>query len=388
MRKLTAVLGALVTAGALLTVPQGALAQQTFNLKGQSSHPATANLHLIFQLWAQTLEKMSNGRVKISTAPGGAIVPPFEVFDAASKGVLDVGMITFGYIQGRHPATIPMSHGPLFGMDGLDYYAWYYDGGGMALLDEFYKDVLKLNLVGFPVPTDYPQGLGWFKKPLRSLADLKGMKYRIFGIGAETYGRLGASVVTLPGQEIVAAMERGVIEGAEWINCTEDKKLGLHKVAKYYYTPGMHEPVTGGQIIINKDLWAKFPDDIKEMVKVASVYATMQRNFAFNRETAEACVDLIKEGVQIRRTPDDILKNFLDTWEKIQAEYVAKDPFYAKVIASQKKYAESVVPFRLSWFPPYEFAGNYYWKDKVYRAGSRPASPDKKGKSEPRAAAK
>ena len=129
----------------------------------------------------------------------------------------------------------------------------------MKLLEEFYRDVLKLNLVGFPIPTDYPQGLGWFKKPINSLADLKGMKYRIYGIGAETYGRLGVAVVTLPGQEIVPAMERGVIQGAEWINCLEDKKLGLHKVAKYYYTPGMHEPVTGGQIVFNKEVWAKLP---------------------------------------------------------------------------------------------------------------------------------
>ena len=217
---------------------------------------------------------MSAGRLKIETLPGGAIVPPFEVFDATSKGVLDVGMAPFGYIQGRNTATIPMSHGPLFGMDGNDYYAWYYDGGGMALLEEFYKDVLKLNVVGFPIPTDYPQGMGWFKKEIKSLADLKGMKYRIYGIGAETYGRLGVSVVTIPGREIVPAMERGVIEGAEWINCLEDKKLGLHKTAKYYYTPGMHEPVTGGQLMFNKDVWAKLPPDLQEMVKVASVYAT------------------------------------------------------------------------------------------------------------------
>ena len=356
-----------------------AFSQVKLQLKGQSSHPASANLHLIFVLWAQTLEKMSGGRITVSTAPGGAIVPPFEVFDAASKGVLDVGMITFGYIQGRHPATIPMSHGPLYGMDGNDYYAWYYDGGGMALLEEFYKDILKLNLVGFPIPTDYPQGLGWFKKPLNSLKDIKGLKYRIFGIGAETYGRLGASVVTLPGQEIVAAMERGVIQGAEWINCLEDRKLGLHKVAKYYYTPGMHEPVTGGQLIFNRDVWNKLTPDLQEMVKVASVYATTQRNFIFNRETAEACQELIKEGIEIRRTPDDILKNFLDTWMKIDAEYVAKEPFYRKVTESQKKYASMVVPFRMSWWPPYDFAGNYYWKDKVYRgkSASRPSPGEK-----------
>ena len=175
-------------------------------LKGQSSHPASANFHLIFKLWAETVEKMSGGRLKIETLPAGAIVPAFEVFDATSKGVLDVGMAPFGYIQGRNTATIPMSHGPLFGMDGQDYFGWYYDGGGMALLEEFYRDVIKLNVVGFPIPTDYPQGLGWFKKEIKSLADLKGMKYRIYGIGAETYGKLGVSVVTIPGGEIVPAL--------------------------------------------------------------------------------------------------------------------------------------------------------------------------------------
>ncbi|HSA69279.1 MAG TPA: TRAP transporter substrate-binding protein [Burkholderiales bacterium] len=335
-------------------------------LKGQSSHPASSNFHLVFKTWGETVEKMSGGRVKIETLPAGAVVPAFEVFDAASRGVLDVGASPFGYILGKSLAGIPLSHGPLFGMDGIDYFGWYYDGGGMKLLEEFYRDIIKLNLVSFPVPTDYPQGLGWFKKPIRSLADLKGMKYRIYGIGAETYGRLGVSVVTLPGGEIVPAMERGVIEGAEWINCLEDKKLGLHNVAKHYYTPGMHEPVTGGQIMINGNTWKKLSPDIQEMMKVASMYAVTQRNFIFTRETAEACQELIKGGTQIHRTPDDILKNFLDEWEKIQAEYAKKDPFYKKVIDSQRKYAELIVPFRMSWYPPYDFAGKYYWKDKVY----------------------
>ena len=369
MRKRITALLAIVAATLTFSSTGPAQSQQAAKpivLKGQSSHPAASNFHLIFKLWAETVEKMSAGRLKVETLPGGAIVPPFEVFDATSKGVLDVGMAPFGYIQGRNTATIPMSHGPLFGMDGNDYYAWYYDGGGMKLLEEFYKDHLKLNITGFPIPTDYPQGMGWFKKEIKSLADLKGLKYRIYGIGAETYGRLGVSVVTIPGQEIVPAMERGVIEGAEWINCLEDKKLGLHKTAKFYYTPGMHEPVTGGQLMFNKEVWAKLPADLQEMVKVASVYATTMRNQAFNRETAEACQELLKEGVQMRRMPDDVLINFLNEWEKIQAEYAEKNPFYKKVIESQKAYAGSVVPFRLSWFPPYDLAGNYYWKDKVY----------------------
>jgi TRAP-type mannitol/chloroaromatic compound transport system substrate-binding protein len=372
MRNRVSILLALSAGILIMAAPAPAPAQapKPIVLKGQSSHPAAANLHLVFKLWAETVEKMSAGRLKIETLPGGAIVPPFEVFDATSRGVLDVGMAPFGYILGKSPVGIPLSHGPLFGMDGSDYFAWYYDGGGMKLLEEFYRDVIKLNVVGFPIPTDYPQALGWFKKPIKDLADLKGMKYRIYGIGAETYGKLGVSVVTLPGGEIVPALERGVIEGAEWINCLEDKKLGLHNVAKFYYTPGMHEPVTGGQLMINKNTWAKLSPDLQEMVKVASVYATTMRNFAFNRETADACQELVNGGIQVVRTPDDILRNFLDTWEKIQGEYAAKDPFYKKVLDSQRAYAAIVVPFRLSFFPPYEFAGNYYWKEKVYRKGT------------------
>jgi TRAP-type mannitol/chloroaromatic compound transport system substrate-binding protein len=358
-----AALGALV---AWSPAADAQTADRPLRLKGQSSHPASANLHLLFKLWAENVEKMTGGRVKIEALPAGAIVPAFEVFDAVSRQVLDVGMAPFGYILGKHPATIPMSHGPLFGMDGYDYWGWYLDGGGMELLDEFYRDVLKYNVVGFPAPTDFPQGLGWFRKPFKSLDELKGVKLRIYGIGNETFGRLGVPVVMLPGGEIVPAMERGVIDAAEWINCAEDKKLGLHNVAKHYYTPGMHEPVTGGQILINRNVWAKLPDDIKEIMRVAVIDATMRRNFILNRETAEACLELIKEGVTLHRTPDEVLIQFLTEWEKIQAEYAAKDPFYKKVIESQKKYAELLVPFRLSWYPPYELAGNFYWKDKVY----------------------
>lgn len=368
MRIRVSLVAALAGAALLFASPEAAYSQapKPIVLKGQSTHPAAANLHLIFKLWGETVEKMSGGRLKVEALPAGAIVPAFEVHDATSRGVLDVGMGPLGYILGKSLTGIPLSHGPLFGMDGMDYFAWYYDGDGMKLLEKYYKDVVKLNVVGFPIPTDYPQGLGWFKKPINSLSDLKGIKYRIYGIGAETYGRLGVSVVTLPGGEIVPAMERGVIEGSEWINCDEDKKLGLHNVAKHYYTPGMHEPVTGGQLIVNKNVWAKLTPDLQEIVKVASVYATIMRNFAFVREGAAACQELIKSGVQMHRTPDEILVNFLNEWEKIQGEYAAKDPFYKEIIDNQKKYAEQIVPYKLSWYPPYELAGKYYWKDKVY----------------------
>jgi len=361
------ILTAVAAAGALAVGLAGqAPAQETIRLTGQSTHPPTANLHLIFQLWARTVEEMTNGRVQIETLPAGAIVPPFEVFDATSRGVIQVGMGAFGYILGKSPVAIPLSHGPLFGMDGTDFWGWYYEGGGYDLLDEFFRNEIKLNVVGFYVPTDYPQGLGWFKKEIASLDDLRGMKFRIYGIGAETFKRLGVSVVTLPGGEIVPALERGVIDGAEWINCSEDKKLGLDDVAKHYYAPGMHEPVTGGHLMINRDVWEKLTDDVKKIFEVALVYATVRRNQQFVLEAARACLELVAEGVEMHRTSKSILKDFLDEWEKISSEYADQNPLYKKVIESQKAYAGLVVPYRLSWYPDYNWVGNYYWADKVY----------------------
>lgn len=359
--------GGLVTAGMLAWAAGSApAAAQEIRLTGQSTHPPTANLHPIFELWAKTVEEMTAGRVKIETLPAGAVVPPFEVFDATSRGVLQVGMGAFGYILGKSPVTIPLSHGPLFGMDGTDFWGWYYEGGGYDLLNEFFQNEVKLNVVGFYVPTDYPQGLGWFKKPIKSLDDLRSMKFRIYGIGAETFKQLGVSVVTLPGGEIVPALERGVIDGAEWINCAEDKKLGLDDVAQYYYAPGMHEPVTGGHLMINRDVWNDLPPDIQKIMEVAIVYATTRRNQKFVLEGAQACRELIEEGVQMYRTPNSILKDFLTEWKKISASYAEQNPLYKKVVESQKAFAEKIVPYRLSWYPDCTWVGKQYWADKVY----------------------
>ena len=347
-------------------VPAQAQAQAPIVWKVQSAWPPTSIVQDAAKLLVETIDKTSGGRLKIELSPAGAVVPPFEIQDAVNRGVLDAGHTTPGYIIGKLKAFIPLTHGPLFGMDFIDYYGWYWEGGGHELLQEAYQQKLKMNVVSFQVHPEGPQAMGWFKKEIRSFNDIKGQRYRIFGIGAETYSKLGIATVTLPGGEIVPALERGVIEGAEWINCAEDKKIGLHNVAKHYYTPGMHEPVTGGQLFVNSNVWKRLPADVREIIRVASISAVTQRNMILARETAEACQELIKGGTQMHRTPDDILKNFLDEWEKIQGEYAKKDPFYKKVIDSQKKYAELIVPFRMSWYPPYDFAGKYYWKDKIY----------------------
>ena len=170
----------------------------------------------------------------------------------------------------------------------------------------------------------------------------------------------------LAGGEIVPALERGAIDGAEWINCYDDKILGMDKVAKFHYAPGMHEPVTVGEFIINKAKWDALPADLKEIVKT-SVQASYWNHFVrFQEKTAKACQDLLAAGVKIIKTTDELNKRFLQVYDEIQAGNVAKDDFYKKVVDSQKKYSGLLVPYRLSYWPNYNFIAEHYYKDKVW----------------------
>jgi TRAP-type mannitol/chloroaromatic compound transport system substrate-binding protein len=227
--------------------------------------------------------------------------------------------------------------------------------------------MLKADVVAFPIVPFMPQAFGWFKKPVKSWADLKGRKFRIPGIGAEILKEAGMAVVTLPGGEIVPAGERGVIDGAEWVGGIEDLKLGFQEVWKYHYAPGMIEPVSVGELIINRAVWEKLPSDLKEIVKAATTEVLIRWFAAFHKKNAEGYKTLIeKHKVQVIKTPDDILRKTLEVWDKIAAQEAAKDPFYKKVLDSQKQWASLVVPYRLSTWPSYEFAGMYYWKGSVY----------------------
>jgi TRAP-type mannitol/chloroaromatic compound transport system substrate-binding protein len=318
------------------------------------------------KLLVATIDKTSGGRLKIEISPAGAVVPPFEIQDAVSRGVLDAGHTTPGYIVGKLKAFIPLTHGPLFGMDFIDYYGWYWEGGGHDLLQEAYQQKLKMNVVSFQVHPEGPQAMGWFKKEIRSFSDIKGQRYRIYAAGAEVYNKLGVASVTLAGGEIVPALERGAIDGAEWVNCSDDKVLGIDKIAKFHYAPGMHEPTTVGEFIINKAKWDALPADLKEIVKV-SVQASYWNHFVrFQEKTAKACQDLLAQGVKIIKTTDELNKQFLRAFDEIQQADAAKDEFYKKVLDSQKKYSGLLVPYRLSYWPNYSFIGEHYYKDKIW----------------------
>ncbi|HSF31374.1 MAG TPA: TRAP transporter substrate-binding protein [Candidatus Tectomicrobia bacterium] len=336
-------------------------------LKVQASWPPGIIAYDNLRMFAERVEKMSGGRLKIEHLPAGAIVGPFEVLDATSRGVIDGAHTAPGYWVGKHWAAIPLSHGPLFGMDYIDFFGWYYEGGGYELMQEWYQEVLKLRVVSFPIQPGGPQALGWFKKQITGWDDFKGVKFRIYGLGADVFKEAGMSVVTLPGAEILPAAERGVIDGAEWVGGIQDLQLGFHNVWKIHYTPAMHEQVTVGDLILNKDVYDKLSADLQEIIKVASKEVWFSWWAKFQKANAEAYKEMVeKHGVQVYKTPDDILQKFMEVYDKLIERQMAADPFVKKVMESQRQWASLVVPYRRSTWPPYQFLSDHYWKDKIF----------------------
>ena len=347
--------------------PPPATAQQPITLKMQASWPASLTLFDNFKMFADRVDKLSAGRLKIEPLPAGAIVPAFEVLDATNKKVIDAAHTWAAYWVGKHKAAVLFTGGPggTFGMDYIDVIGWYYEGGGIELYQQFYKDILKLNVVPIPILPSGPQAFGWFKRPIKNLADFKGMKCRQTGMAAEVYTAMGMTVVNMPGGEIIPAAQRGVIDCAEWIGGVEDLRLGFHNVWKYHYTPGMHENVTVGEVLINGDVWKGLAPDHQEIIKSAAMETFVRWWARWQRQNADAIKELQeKHKVQILRTPDDILIAFLKAWDKIAAQEAAKDPFFKKVLESQRQYAAIVVPAKRFMFPAYDFAADHYWPVK------------------------
>ena len=194
------------------------------------------------------------------------------MLDATAKRVLDGAHTWAGYWVGKNKASILFTGGPggPFGMDYMDVMGWMYDGGGFEMYQEYYRDILKLNVVAFPILPSGPQAFGWFKRPIKNLADFKGMKCRQTGLAAEIWQRMGMQTVNMPGGEILPSAQRGVIDCAEWVGGVEDLRLGFQNVWKYHYTPSMHESVTIGELLINGDAWKGLSSQHQEIIKSAA----------------------------------------------------------------------------------------------------------------------
>ena len=350
--------------GPQVLAPGPAVAQaKAIVLKGQASFPPTSLLFADFKDYAERVDKMSAGRLKVETLPPGAVVGAFEVADGVNRGVLDAAFTCTYYFIGKHKAAALFTDVPggPFGMDTIDFWGWEYEGGGVELLNEFYQQILKMNIVAYPIFPTGAQSLGWFKKPLKSIADLKGLKYRVPGLAAEVYKDIGVAVVTLPGGEVLPALERGTLDATEWYTPGEDILLGFHNVQKYYYYPGVHETAGACDFLVNKDIWDKLPPDLQAIMKGAAAETALRSMLRFNRRDAEALRDFKdKHKVNLVKTPDDILVAYLKAWDKIAEREAAKDPFFKRVIESQKAYATLVIPSRM-FMNPYELTRKYYY---------------------------
>jgi TRAP-type mannitol/chloroaromatic compound transport system substrate-binding protein len=359
MRQFVRALVALACAGAFAT---GAQAQTS--LKMQATWPASQTLYDNFTHFADRVNKMSAGALKIETLPAGQVVPPFEVLDASSKKVIDGAHSVSYYWVGKNKAATLFSATPagIAGMDHMDYLGWMYEAGGLDMWWDFYQKELKLNVIAFPILPASPQALGWFKKPIANLADFKGMKCRQTGIVGEIYTKMGMAVVNMPGGEILPAAERGAIDCAEWVGGIEDLKLGLHTVWKNHYTPGMHESASIGELIINSEVWASLSPQQQEIIRVAVNDTFLRWSAKWQKQNADAIDEMLtKHGVKILPTPPEINVAFLKAWDEVAAAESAKSPFFKKVYESQKAYAAKVVPAKRFMFPPYTLQADHYF---------------------------
>jgi TRAP-type mannitol/chloroaromatic compound transport system substrate-binding protein len=348
-------------------------------LKMQSSWPASFTPQDNFRFFVERVDKLTSGQLKIEALAAGQVVPPFEVLDATHRKVIDGAHSVSYYWVGKSKAATLFSSTPAgpFGMDQMDFMGWLYEGGGLDLWWDFYTRELKLNVIAFPILPISPQAFGWFKRPIKNLADFKGMKCRQTGIVAEIFQRMGMQTINIPGGEIIPSAQRGVIDCAEWVGGVEDLRVGFHNVWKYHYTPGMHEPSTVGELMINTEVWKALVPQHQEVVRSATAETFVRWGVKWQKQNADALDEMrTKHGVQVLRTPPDVLLAFLKAWDEIAQEESAKNPFFKKVLDSQREYASKVVPAKRFMNPPYSFAANYYWPEDARK-------PAAKGKAAP-----
>ena len=337
--------------------------QQTVTMKFQSTFGNNDIFHLIGADWIRKIEEMSAGRIKIDYLPNGAVVPFAQAIDAVHGGLLDGAVGVPAYWFGKNKATSLFGTGPSFGMDADMMIGWVQYGGGLEMYNELIQRVLNLEVLSFfnsPMPT---QPLGWFKQEIRTPDDLKNLKYRTVGLSADLFNVLGVAVTILPGPEIVPALERGVIDAAEFNNPSSDKLLGFADVAKVLMVQSYHQPVEYLEFLINKRRFESMPADLQAIVRYASLAQSADSGWKYFMDANSKDLQEFKaRGVNVIKTPQAVLKAQLDAWDVVVDRESKADPFFAKVIESQKEWAARVVPLRSEIMVENQTAFEHYFK--------------------------
>lgn len=354
--------GAAVAAGAM-SVPMISVAQTT-TLRFQSTWPAKDIFHEFAQDYAKKINDMAGGRLKIEVLPAGAVVPAFQLLDAVAKGTLDGGHGVVAYWYGKNQAVALWGSGPAFGMDANMVLAWHNYGGGKELLDEIYK-TLNLDVVSKlygPMPT---QPLGWFKKPVAKVEDLKGLKFRTVGLAVDVFTEMGLAVNPLPGGEIVPALDRGLLDAAEFNNASSDRVLGFPDVAKNCMLQSFHQSSEQFEVLFNKTKYDALPAELKAIIDYATQAASADMSWkAADRYAKDYAEMASKQGVKFYKTPDAILRAQLAAWDKVTAKKAAENPMFKKVMESMRTFAQRSGRWQNDTTIDYRMAWNHYFGAK------------------------
>jgi TRAP-type mannitol/chloroaromatic compound transport system substrate-binding protein len=335
---------------------------QTVNLRFQSTWPAKDIFHEYANDYANKVNAMSGGRLKIDVLPAGSVVKAFDMLDAVSSGTLDGGHGVLAYWYGKSPALALWGSGPAFGMDANTLLSWNQYGGGQQLLNEIYND-LKLDVVSFPYGPMPTQPLGWFKKPIAKVDDLKGLKFRTVGLSIEIFTDMGASVQALPGGEIIPAMDRGVLDAAEFNNATSDRILGFADVSKVNMLQSFHQSAEQFEIIFNKKKFTSLAPDLQAILTYGTQAASADMSWkAIDRYSKDFAELQTKDKVKFYATPKSILVAQLKAWDKIIAKKAAELPMFKKVLDSQKAFAQRAVRWDLLVNVDMKIAYDHYFK--------------------------
>ena len=360
--------GAAVAAGAgAMAAPMLATAQTTTTLRFQSTWPAKDIFHEYATDFAKKVNDMASGKLKIEVLPAGAVVPAFQLLDAVSKGTLDGGHGVIAYWYGKNTALALWGSGPAFGMDANMVLAWHNYGGGKALVDEIYKS-LNLDVTSYlygPMPT---QPLGWFKKPVARVEDMKGLKFRTVGLAVDIFTELGTAVNPLPGGEIVPALDRGLIDAAEFNNASSDRVLGFPDVAKNCMLQSFHQSGEQFEILFNRTKLASLPTELKSIVDYAVQAASADMSWKAIQRNSEDYVALKKQGINFYKTPDAVLRAQLVAWDKTIAKKSAENPMFKKVLDSQKVFAQRAGQWQNDYSVDFKMAFNHYFGRNAKKA--------------------
>jgi len=357
---------AMATTGAAIAgFPMISVAQSPIVIKMQGAWSATDIFNEFAMEFVKRVNDMAGGRLRIDYLVGGAVVKPFEVTDAVSKGVLDAGHTVPVYWYGKSKVASLFGSGPINGCDAFQTLAWIYRGGGLQLYQELLQK-LGLNYVGYfalPMPT---QPLGWFKKPITDAKQLKGLKYRTVGLAADLFQQMGAKVTQLPGGEIVPALERGVIDAFEFNNPTSDMRFGAQDVIKNYEMGSFHQAMEFFEIAINKKRWDSLPKDLQAIWQYG-VEAASQANYwtAMDNYSRDLIVLKEKHKVNVLRTPKSIFQAQLAAWDVLTKKLSDEDPFFKKVVDSQRDWAKRVVYYHFLNEADFKLGYEHIFKTKI-----------------------